>query len=49
MRVMDIDYLREYDRRYLGYKPRRTYIGPRYNGGVSDHYPILLRVIGYGL
>lgn len=44
MQVKDIDRLKEYDKRYLGYKPRRTYIGPRYNGGISDHYPILLRI-----
>lgn len=44
MRVMDIDMLREQDKRYLGYKPRRTFLGPRYHGGISDHYPILLRL-----
>ena len=25
-------------------KPRRTYIGPRYNGGLSDHLPVYLKV-----
>lgn len=44
MSVMDIDMLKEPDIRYLGYKPRRTYVGPRYCGGVSDHYPVLLRL-----
>lgn len=44
MQVKDIDHLREYDKRYLGYKPRRTFLGPRYHGGVSDHYPIVLRL-----
>ena len=34
-------YLLEEDRTYLGYKPFRTFIGPRYNGGVSDHLPIV--------
>lgn len=32
--------LSEPDKKFGGVKPRRTYVGPRYNGGVSDHYPI---------
>ncbi len=36
-------YLMERDRAYTGFKPKRTYIGPRYNGGLSDHLPIVLR------
>lgn len=40
-------FLLEIDEVYLGYKVRRTMVGPRYNGGVSDHLPILLRVWGY--
>lgn len=36
------------DTSYPGVKPFRTYLGPRYIGGVSDHYPILVR-IGEGL
>ena len=39
-------FLLEEDKSYLGVKPRRTYIGPRYNGGVSDHLPILLKISG---
>lgn len=35
-------FLLESDKGYLGVKPRRTNIGPRYNGGVSDHLPIYL-------
>lgn len=27
---------------YLGVKPFRTFTGPRYNGGISDHLPVLL-------
>ena len=34
--------LLEPDPAYLGPKPRRTYIGPRYNAGLSDHLPIYL-------
>ena len=32
------------DRKYGGMKPRRTYEGLKYQGGTSDHYPILLKV-----
>lgn len=32
--------LLEEDKRYLGRKPFRTYMGPVYHGGVSDHLPI---------
>ena len=38
-------YLLERDATYSGMKPRRTYIGPRYNGGISDHLPIILKII----
>ena len=37
----------EDDNLYLGYKIRRTLVGPRYNGGVSDHLPVILKVFGY--
>ncbi len=37
-------YLMERDRSYTGFKPKRTYIGPRYNGGLSDHLPVILRI-----
>lgn len=37
-------FLLEEDKNYLGVKPRRTYIGRRYNGGVSDHLPVLLKI-----
>lgn len=36
------DWLLEKDYKYLGYKPKRTYIGPAYHGGYSDHLPIFL-------
>ena len=32
------------DKKYLGLKPRRTYVGPVYQGGVSDHLPLVLKV-----
>lgn len=37
-------HLLERDRKFTGVKPRRTYIGPRYNGGLSDHLPIILKI-----
>lgn len=32
------------DDKYLGVKLRRTYNGPRYLGGISDHLPIILQL-----
>lgn len=37
-------HLSEPDRGYAGTKPRRTYSGPRYKGGLSDHYPVVYRI-----
>ncbi len=37
-------YLLESDKEFLGQKPKRSFIGPRYNGGISDHLPIILRI-----
>lgn len=34
-------FLLEPDRKYGGVKPRRTYLGPRYLGGYSDHLPVV--------
>ena len=45
MDVILFGYLLEKDKEFLGYKPRRTYIGPIYNGGVSDHLPILIKLL----
>ena len=42
MEVVKIPFLMTYDRRYPGEKPLRTYSGPRYIGGVSDHCPVVL-------
>ncbi len=42
MTVHSPPFLLEKDTKYLGMKPRRTYTGPRYNAGLSDHLPILL-------
>ena len=37
-------HLLEKDRAFLGVKPKRSFIGPRYNGGISDHLPVVLRI-----
>ncbi|NLZ18659.1 MAG: endonuclease/exonuclease/phosphatase family protein [Bacteroidales bacterium] len=33
--------LLERDAAFGGTKPRRTFVGPRYRGGVSDHFPVV--------
>lgn len=35
-------FLLEKDKKYYGTKPFRTNIGPRYNGGFSDHLPVYM-------
>lgn len=41
--VLRYKFLIEQDKKHGGYKPFRTYYGPRYHGGFSDHLPILLK------
>ena len=43
-RICRIPFLMAHDGAYAGQKPLRTYSGPRYLGGVSDHCPVLLRL-----
>jgi len=38
--IIDFPFLLERDDEYGGYKPFRTYVGMRYNGGFSDHLPV---------
>ena len=42
MEVLRIPFLMTYEKKYPGEQPLRTYSGPRYLGGVSDHCPIML-------
>ena len=42
LRIAALPFLQEPDKRFGGVKPRRTFIGPRYNGGLSDHLPIMI-------
>ena len=44
MDLVEIPFLMTEDRSHAGRKPLRTYSGPRYTGGVSDHLPVILRV-----
>lgn len=44
MQIFAPPFLLEPDASYLGVKPRRTYLGPRYNGGLSDHLPIYMKI-----
>lgn len=41
-RVFMSEWLLEKDNTYGGYKPFRTYLGPRYLGGYSDHLPVFV-------
>ena len=41
--IFDAPFLLEMDMKYGGKKPRRTYLGPRYLGGFSDHLPLVAR------
>ena len=42
--IFDADFLLETDTKFGGVKPRRTYVGYKYQEGFSDHLPILLQV-----
>lgn len=44
MEIYSPEFLLERDEKYLGDKPFRTYRGPVYLGGFSDHLPIVLRM-----
>lgn len=44
MRILYIPFLQVRDKSGAGTKPLRTYSGPRYVGGVSDHCPVWLSV-----
>ena len=46
MYILQIPFLITYEKKYPGMKPLRTYSGPRYVGGVSDHCPIILCIFG---
>ena len=43
--VFNAPALSEPDRAYGGTKPSRSFSGPRWLGGTSDHYPVILRIV----
>ncbi len=43
-RIADQEFLFIKDKRYMGKRPFRTYNGYRYEGGFSDHLPVMLKV-----
>ena len=48
MNIVQVPFLMTYEKKYPGMKPLRTYSGPRYVGGVSDHCLIVLCIFsGY--
>ena len=42
LQIAKFDFLLIEDKKYGGYKPYRTYQGPVYKGGFSDHLPVYL-------
>lgn len=44
MKVLRLPFLMTRDNAHSGEKPLRTYSGPRYVGGVSDHCPIVVMI-----
>ena len=44
MKILQIPFLMTPDSGHAGIKPLRTYSGPRYLGGVSDHCPVWLTI-----
>lgn len=44
LKLMRFDHLLTNEASRPGMRPKRTYQGPRYEGGLSDHLPLLLRL-----
>ena len=42
-KILTFPFLIEPDETYGGFKPHRTYTGPIYRGGISDHLPVVMR------
>lgn len=45
MQIGMFPFLLHDDERYGGEKPYRTYLGPRYQGGFSDHLPVFIDIV----
>lgn len=44
LKLIRFDHLLTLEDRRPGVRPRRTNQGPRYEGGLSDHLPLLLKI-----
>jgi len=44
LEIIELDYLFEEDKTYMGKKPYRTYLGDYFNNGYSDHLPVALKL-----
>ena len=44
MYIVEYDLLLEEDKKYFGLKPKRTYLGYKYNGGFSDHLTVYVDI-----
>ena len=44
MEIIRVPFLSARDNTHSGEKPLRTYTGPRYSGGVSDHRPVMIKI-----
>ncbi|MBR5074186.1 MAG: hypothetical protein IKX26_03035 [Bacteroidales bacterium] len=47
VQVLTFPHLLQTDKKYLGAKTKRTFTGPRFTAGASDHLPILLRITSF--
>lgn len=45
MDIVKVPFLMTREKKHPGEKPLRTYSGPRYVGGVSDHCPVILNIL----
>jgi predicted extracellular nuclease len=43
-KIFKAPYLFEKDNTFVGKKPKRTFIGMKYNGGISDHLPVFIQL-----
>lgn len=43
--IFDAPFLMVRDEKYLGFKPNRTFSGPQYLGGYSDHLPVYINIV----
>lgn len=46
--VFKAPFMLEKEPRFGGYRPLRTYVGPRYLGGYSDHLPVYVQLVADG-